>query len=276
MRCPKCGYISFDHLATCLNCSKDFSELTSSTIGTTYSATAPLFLKFPHREEREDDFAVDEMMQDDPDNDLDVVVDPDLDILIKDEDEGGIDFNSDDLSLKDEFGSSEDDFSFSLDEEPQDADSRHPAPEIDLSRFEEVSPESGMGGEEERLTISLPDELADISDLAAPAQGRREEPPAPARGSLDEGMDLDTLDFDLKLDGLDEDFSLTSQGKGGEEKGMVDLSLDDIDASLLGERSTPAPSPVSQAAPATRADLMDMDADLDFELDLGGLTIPRK
>jgi len=57
---------------------------------------------------------------------------------------------------------------------------------------------------------------------------------------------------------------------------MVDLSLDDIDASLLGERSTPAPSPVSQAAPATRADLMDMDADLDFELDLGGLTIPRK
>ena len=46
MRCPKCGYISFDHLATCLNCKKDISEISSTAQGTTYNAAAPMFLKF--------------------------------------------------------------------------------------------------------------------------------------------------------------------------------------------------------------------------------------
>lgn len=44
MRCPKCGYISFDHVETCLKCKKDISGKVD-VVGTTYHAAAPSFLK---------------------------------------------------------------------------------------------------------------------------------------------------------------------------------------------------------------------------------------
>ena len=46
MRCPKCGYISFDNIDTCKKCNKLVGSLTSEINGTIYNATAPSFLKF--------------------------------------------------------------------------------------------------------------------------------------------------------------------------------------------------------------------------------------
>lgn len=46
MRCPKCGYISFDHLDFCTQCNKEIGLLTSEINGTIYKAVAPSFLKF--------------------------------------------------------------------------------------------------------------------------------------------------------------------------------------------------------------------------------------
>jgi hypothetical protein len=46
MRCPKCGYISFDHLETCKKCHKPIGALTSEINGTIYEAMAPAFLTF--------------------------------------------------------------------------------------------------------------------------------------------------------------------------------------------------------------------------------------
>ena len=45
MRCPKCGYTSFDHLESCKKCHKSFGPADEEFNGTTYEAVAPLFLK---------------------------------------------------------------------------------------------------------------------------------------------------------------------------------------------------------------------------------------
>ena len=271
MRCPKCGYISFDHLATCLNCSKDFSDLSSTTRGTTYSAAPPLFLKFSQSTEpMEDDFES-EPMQDEDTLDL---VDPDLNILIEEE-EGGIDFDPD-LSLKSEFGSWKDEAPLSLDKEERDLESGNNELEVDLSQFEETPLRDHDGAEEEKFTIDLPDELADISDLAPPALSQKPTPVAGQRGDHEADTDFDIAQMDLKLDGLDMDFSLTSPDQDGKEDVLAPLSLNDIDASGSREEQKPSPLPTSKLSPVVKAPEMDMDADLDFELDLGGLTLPRK
>lgn len=44
MRCPKCGFISFDHLETCKNCQKPLDDLLATISGTTYDAAPPMFL----------------------------------------------------------------------------------------------------------------------------------------------------------------------------------------------------------------------------------------
>ena len=45
MRCPKCGYTSFDHLENCKKCHKAFGPVAHEIDGTTYEAVVPLFLK---------------------------------------------------------------------------------------------------------------------------------------------------------------------------------------------------------------------------------------
>lgn len=45
MRCPKCGYISFDHLEACKKCHSNLSAVTGEINGTTYHVTAPKFLQ---------------------------------------------------------------------------------------------------------------------------------------------------------------------------------------------------------------------------------------
>lgn len=44
MRCPKCGYISFDHIETCKKCKKAVGQVSAELHGTAYDAAAPLFL----------------------------------------------------------------------------------------------------------------------------------------------------------------------------------------------------------------------------------------
>jgi len=44
MRCPKCGYISFDTLGNCKKCNKEIGALLEELEGTVYEAAAPSFL----------------------------------------------------------------------------------------------------------------------------------------------------------------------------------------------------------------------------------------
>lgn len=276
MRCPKCGYISFDHLTTCRNCSKDLTDHSPSAHGTTYQAAAPSFLKFSDQGTLRDDEEDIEMMPDELDEEFDVV-DPDLDILIKDEDQE-IEFNPQG-AMADE--SSDDGFGITLDDDAEE-ESEDREIEIDLSQFEDASTEEADEADEaekdrgdENFIMDLPDELADISDLSPPPVPEDTTPFDEEKENADEELSSDMLDIDLQLDDADTDFSLTSEEKEGETEDFGELSLDDIDLSEADETEKPA-TPAPGPTPTAKSDEMDMDADLNFDLDLGGLSLPTK
>jgi hypothetical protein len=271
MRCPKCGYISFDHLATCLNCSKDLSDLSSAAHGTTYNAHSPSFLKFPERGALREEVEDIEMMPEELDEEFDVV-DPDLDVLIE-EDEQEIEFNPEGSLLEESEDEGE---AITLDEEDEE-ESEDREIEIDLSQFEDAATEvAGEAAEEEKFAMDLPDELADLSDLAPPPLPEEKAPVEEEKKETKDEMELGMLDIDLDLDD-ETDFSLTSEEKEDGEEGFTELSLDDIDFSDTAQQEQSASQPPAKPAPAAaKTDEADMDADLNFDLDLGGLTLPQK
>lgn len=264
MRCPKCGYLSFDHLEVCLKCNKNIQTISNNLYGSTYNIQAPTFLKYQQVKEEEPSESVD-FSDELSFSEDDEYVDEDLEILVEEESglAGEIDFAEDeqvDLEL-----SAEDD---------QEDDSEI---EIDFSQFEDESdPEvnfldDGQGQQEEDIRFSskieLPEELSDMSDLAHPARDIEEgEQPAVNKTALDSAdLSLDDLDFDLGLDGLD---GVESEQPSISERSEEDvLSLDEIDFSeTLAER-------ISDNSDTTET--MSMD-DLDFDLDLGGLSIHKE
>jgi len=246
MRCPKCGYISFDHMDSCLKCKKDISE-NVAVAGTTYHAATPSFLRVPNKDDAEPD--VDFVEEDDvsfeggddfDEEDYDFS-DPELDILVdednaSDEDEQVFTLNdsdSDDFLLEDDDEESDEEGSFEFELEDDDDDG-----EIEFSPDE--LPETPA--------FNVPEELADISDLAPPEEkGGEALNTAEMNLSLDDEM---SLDVDLDLDGLDLGLSSTEDVLDED----MSLSLDDIDLSVgdITEESN------------------ELD-DLDLELDLGAL-----
>lgn len=53
MRCPKCGYISFDQIDKCLRCGKDIGSTAAEVNGSAYNVPAPDYLVFDVHEKRE-------------------------------------------------------------------------------------------------------------------------------------------------------------------------------------------------------------------------------
>jgi len=51
MRCPRCGFISFDHLNFCRKCQKPLASLAPALRGSAYDCQAPAFLRFSARQE---------------------------------------------------------------------------------------------------------------------------------------------------------------------------------------------------------------------------------
>jgi hypothetical protein len=266
MRCPKCGYISFDHLENCLKCHKDIKATSIGLFGSTYNIQPPTFLRLD-RQQKEQSSGQRDLFESQAVDEVDEYVDEELEILIEDEDsdmEGQIAFGEDEKSgLR----------SADADEQEEDGEI-----EIDFSRFEDAD-DTGADLVMEDMTmerafqekvapaapaIEIPDELVDISDLAPPAKGPKTKK-QPAESPADSGLsdlELEDLYFDLGLDDVDE----SRTGKPGAAKESI-LALDDIDFSeTLGE---------SRKDSLKKAGGMDLDLDLDFDLDLGGLSIHK-
>ena len=283
MRCPKCGFISFDRLEACLKCKKNIKAASEALQGGILHVVSPTFLNLePESEESEvdrGDFVVDEEGVEED------YVDPDLAILLEEESTDG---EEDGLSLE----GGEDDFAdldISMDEEAEDGIA------VELSEDDEIAIDLGLGQDEGEISIDLdgleddveveeqvfdsepdittekggseieiemPEELIDMSDLAPPDS--TEETEFSTADSLEES---DSLNIDLD----NFDFELESNVPGGKEStdatggGETVLSLNDIDFSdTIGE---PKKKSGKKAGP------MDMDEDLNFDLDLGGLSI---
>jgi hypothetical protein len=260
MRCPKCGYISFDHLETCLKCSKDVSKAASQVVGTTYNAAPPSFLRFQPNEDIEVGGET-EISFENGQEDFDVV-DPDLNILVDADNDSAEDIG---ISFDDALGEGEE-LEVAVDGEGDGEDDVG----LDLGQFEDAfeGEDSAFGEDENQFDI--PDELADISDLSAPAEegdaaafsfDEPEESPVVGTAATGDGLD----DFNLDLDDLGNDFSLSSPEEKemqDDDMGLGSLSLDDI--GILDSKEKPAKKEV---------DSMDMDGDLDFDLDLDGLSL---
>jgi hypothetical protein len=259
MRCPKCGFISFDHVEACLRCNKDITKATSQLEGTTYNVTPPSFLKFQKSENRPKRKRS-EISFDESDDHYDVI-DPDLNVLVEDEDEdageAGISFG-DDFEGFGNFGEEES-------SKPDHGDDDSDDVGIDLGQFEDAFEEEEPAATDDALVMDLPDELADLSDLSAPSEAmKKQQKSTPA-----DADDFGDFSLDLDLDELDEgDFSLTSSEDKGhpEEDSLGNLSLDDL--GLVPEEK---PKPRKKKEHGN----MDMDADLDFDLDLGGISLDK-
>jgi len=225
MRCPKCGYISFDHLETCLKCKKDIKSVSDVLSGTVFNVQTPSFLKF-EAGSSEGTLAEDMDMFGDESAEEEDYVDDDLEILMDGED-------------------LESEADFEIDEDEEDGEI-----ELDLSQFE-TDPDEDVA----TVSLDMPEELADISDLAPPKNGEVVE---------EESLGLDLDDLELDMDDGDFDGESSSGSGGGQE---VELALDDIDFSetLADEGSDASNKPAA----------VDMEEDLNFDLDLGGLSIHK-
>ncbi len=239
MRCPKCGYISFDNVEKCLKCKKNIAATSKLFQGSVLNVATPVLLNLSFEEEALDIPVDGAEAADVTDEDFDFT-DPELDILLDDEEEAetemGLELEGDEAGDLAALGELDDELS-------------------EIEAFSEEEDETlGMemdddaGGEPAAPTLDLPDELADISDLSPP-----EKKPTPETLSMEPDEESD-IDLDLG------DFGDTLE-----------------EAATASAAATAATHAAARdEKPEEKKISLDMDDDLDFDLDLGGLSIHDK
>lgn len=244
MRCPKCGYISFDHLNNCRKCHKSMPRSVLS--GTTYPVASPLFLQFTDTKSShgEDEGVVD-------------VLDPDLDLLAEDDGAeiriGDSEADTQELGMEaaaDLFdGEISPDSDVEIAFKPDNYNNDFVLNEEALSKGAGRFADEPISLQAEQPVLpaqfAVPEGLGDISDLAPPAAGLTEQG---MKGDLELDKELD-LFLGGDKDSATNDFVLKDD--------LPTLSLDDIDLSG-GLAAAPSQTPSRP-----------MDNKFDFNLDLG-------
>jgi len=315
MRCPKCGFISFDHIDHCLKCAKEVEKTSMEMEGTTFNATSPSFLSgFSGTQELEQEtFESDDYGEIGvADNDLDTLIDKESTESFDDElsledfpvEESAQESDEDEISMEDfddnmtmDLGQFEDE----LDEEPASNDTPFDQPDDDFqamdSAFESLEEE-----EQDFPAMDVPEELEDISDLDTSDDGlddftsldededgftfmeEEEELITEDLSGLEKESDIEPViaresevaddDFvDPDIAGLNLDLGLDEKSEGSifpeediSQEGLSDVSLSDIDLSdTVGSVGIKKKD---------KQDSTDSDPDLDFSLDLYGVTLP--
>jgi hypothetical protein len=254
MRCPKCGYTSFDHLETCKKCQKTFGPLAEEVNGTTYEAMAPLFLKITKELEEK-------------------TIRPPVEPL-----------NFDEIEIEEDQSSSVRlgiDTEFVLDQAPfTDIRQENIAfPEekeelvVDLDEFEEVAPREeftldldGKSGEDDSEAQLPPLDFGDldISDLAPPANESAHEPSLP--------LELDTVQDDTTPPAAKQPpHPRTTEEKSKRLAGLEDLNFNGLDL------ESPAKIVSGSAAGKRYLPSVKTGTALDkFDIDLGDLFADKK
>ena len=179
MRCIKCGFISFDHLASCAKCGRDISEVASELQGTSIKVETPMFLSgalaaFSEAEESFDDHVM--------------------------EVDEGIDFDMEMEEEAIEMTDSEEDIDFSFDEEVEEIEV---AEEADINLAEAEAEEAAGIGEETEDILGLELDSAEAEEGPAPEEVEESFEELDFAGAVDEEED-GGLEFDLE-DFLEDD-----------------------------------------------------------------------
>lgn len=218
MRCPKCSFISFDVVETCVKCGKDISAAAEELNGTVASMAAPEFLKFEFNEPEADEAVAETADQ---------------------EEEEAFDLGSGDEEEAFDLGSDEEEVAVDLSPEEEDmeivAESDTDEFTADAADVEAEAPEA-LEAEPEEDEAGM-----DIADLAPSAEEAEfeveeevsedvevaEDQPAPE----DAGQGLE----DLQVEGIDlEASSAPPAGEKGKVMPSVKTgtALDDFDIDL--------------------------------------------
>ncbi len=224
MRCPKCGYITFDHLETCTKCKKNIAAFAEQLSGTTFQAEPPSFLQLEvHAAAVGDNGSVDVFSDDDIELDMSVE---------ETGDDIQFDFEEESADVPDVAAFEEDDFDLPLTDDDVGLD-------LEGSADEDANDDKGP-----QLDFSD----MDISDLAPPEDTEEllvgelsldESGPAPGTGSsaspamATAGGRLE----DLQMEGLD--LGIPSAAPSGSSVGgtvkpavKTGTALDDFDIDL--------------------------------------------
>ncbi|WP_028580709.1 hypothetical protein [Desulfogranum japonicum] len=158
MRCPKCGYISFDNQERCKKCKKPIGEILEEIQGTTYSVSSPVFLRVQLGEDEGDVTGV-SLVEEVPEELHEVYAED----TVEDLDEISIDMGEDEevISLEDE----DEEIALSLD----DLEATGEEEEITIDLGEDES------AEEEEISGTIDFGDIDISDLSPPMDESFEE-----------------------------------------------------------------------------------------------------
>jgi hypothetical protein len=255
MRCPKCGYISFDRQRSCGKCSNDLTAVSEQLQGTVSKAATPFFLgaalgqqnpspteSFPDFHEEEETLTLDELEADASPTDAD-----DLDFA-------GAPLDEDDLEAQPLPSLGLEDIDVS-DLVPPEEEEEELVLHIGNEQQETILSPASPQEEEDSLT-GIEFSSLEPDDLLS--TGEQETPPAGAED--DEIIDLSSL--------MDSGAPpVKSKDSGGEDLDILDLSLDDTPEELrLGlEDDEPAPAPADEAKkPAsTVADIPDLGLTLE-------------
>ena len=241
MRCPKCGYISFDTLGACKKCNKQIGELLEDFEGTVFEATAPSFLHI-----RPADITAQAEETD---------IEDTVDLLEEEAEESG-------LSLGDSFADDEEISSGEIILEDIEITAEvESKEEIEISG--DIILEETMADEQDALTteedesdLEIDFGDIDISDLA---------PPETEQKTMDGGIEVEAPSLQMQDSGT----TMQSQSSSAPESfssGLEDLQVDDLDlnapaplvaGSKLGEKLMPS------VKTGTALD--------DFDIDLGEL-----
>jgi hypothetical protein len=300
MRCPKCGYITFDQLDTCPSCNKDISKFSKDLLGVTFRTTIPDFLQFGVQEDDEPEEEFDEASAevevfDDGGDDTEAEGEEEVEFAVEEEaeepEDEGIDFDLSDSSETAEQDDADLDLSVDEDDGPDLSleDNEDDDSGLDLSLDDDdgldldLSADDGKNDEElehsagseelEGLDLSLEDMDPEIS-METEEKPEKGAPPD-ALGELDDLGDLDLADLSASSAGdsgsASEELTLekaddASGRKSQQDDGLPDLEIDGLD--FDGPAKPPAGSATGERFKPSAKTGTALD---DFDIDLGDL-----
>ena len=210
MRCPKCGYTSFDHLESCKKCHKSFGPVGEEINGTTYEAVVPLFLKITRELEERSVPKPDEKLdfeEIEPEGNIETALRPGIDTEFTLDD----DLLTEAVHLNDQFSAQNEELvvdlddiqeatpgdEFTLDLEKQPQDDERDLPPIDFGDLD-ISDLGPPNTEEKEISFEEEDEpVLGFETLQPPPPSVPPSPPKQEKRGAKSGLE------DLNFNGLD-------------------------------------------------------------------------